>query len=277
MSRLLNGTCLLSISAVLGAPGQQGGSVINYVLNDPELSQKYKLRAITRDVNSEKAQQLEGKLTSSETALTGVYTIFAMTTPSVSLDGFEVEYKGGKTINDVAIEKEIFGGMYTEVTPINAKAKVEQYCAFYSPGTFVENLQSQTYLAPRRVPDGAWVMIRHVSPKTQLPLIDVVGDTGKLTGAILVEPGKHEGKTFYAATALDSVDEVAAIISQATGQTVVYKQIIVEDLRKSFIYQEEFGYFGPDFKELVDCAAEDARAKLSTVEEYSKVHPIWFE
>lgn len=47
------------ILAVFGATGQQGGSVIDYVLNDPELSQKYKIRAITHDANSEKAKRLK--------------------------------------------------------------------------------------------------------------------------------------------------------------------------------------------------------------------------
>ncbi|KAJ5938129.1 hypothetical protein N7454_004471 [Penicillium verhagenii] len=63
-------------------------------MNDPELSQQYRLRAITRDANSEKAQQLKGKnvkvaegdissRTSLAMALTGVHTVFAMTTPSL--------------------------------------------------------------------------------------------------------------------------------------------------------------------------------------------------
>jgi len=43
----------------------------------------------------------------------------------------------------------------------------------------MENFQSQTFLAPREAPDGTWVMARHNSPKTQYPLIDAVGDTGK--------------------------------------------------------------------------------------------------
>lgn len=40
------------ILAIFGAAGQQGSSVLNHVLNDPELSQEYSVRAITRDVNS---------------------------------------------------------------------------------------------------------------------------------------------------------------------------------------------------------------------------------
>ena len=304
------------VLAVFGATGQQGGSVINYVRNDPELSQKYKIRAITRDVNSEKAKRLKEKVevvpgdvldrASLETALTGAHTVFAMTTPSFGPDGLEVEYNSGKTIADVAVEngaeyiifstlppvKEISGGKYTKVTPFDAKAKAEQYIrglhiksAFYSAGYFMENFQAQTFLAPRQAPDGTWVLARHNSPKTQLPFIDAVGDTGKFIGAILAEPDKYEGKTFCAAAALYSWEEIAAIMSKATGKTVVYKQIPLEEFKKSlpfmpdifvegFSYQEEFGYFGPDSKKLVAWAAENARGRLSTLKEYWETHPF---
>lgn len=307
------------ILAVFGATGQQGGSVINYVLNDTELSRNYKIRAITRDVNSEKAKQLKEKvevvqgdvlnLASLKTALTSVHTVFAMTTPSFGPDGFEVEYNSGKTIADVAVEKgveyiifstlpsvsRISGGKYTKVTPFDAKAKVEQHIrglhiksAFYAGGYFMENFQSQPYLGPQQAPDGTWVMARHVSPNTQSPYIDAVGDTGKFISTILAEPDKYEGKTFCAAVAIYSFEEIAAIISKATGKTVIYKQIPLEDFKKSLPFdgaladifaevlsaQEEFGYFGPDSKKLVAWAAENARGRLSTLEEYLKAHPL---
>ena len=304
------------ILAVFGATGQQGGSVVNYVLNDPELSQRYKIRAITRDANSDKAKQLKEKVevaqgdvldrASLETALTGAHTVFAMTTPSFGPDGFEVEYNSAKTIADVAVEKgaeyiifstlppvkEISGGKYTKVTPFDAKAKAEQHIrglgiksAFYSPGFFMENFESQPFLAPQRAPDGTWIIARHTSPKSQLPLVDAVGDTGKFIGAILAEPDKYEGKTFFAATALYSWEEVTTILSKATGKTIVYKQIQLEEFRNSlpfaadvfaeaYSYGDEFGYFGPESKELVAWAAENARGRLSTFEEYLETHPL---
>ncbi len=123
-----------------------------------------------------------------------------MTTPSFGPNGLEVDYNGGKTIADVAIDEgaeyiifstlpsagEISGGKYAKVAPFDAKAKAEQYIrgldiksAFYSPGYFMENLQAQTFLAPRKAHNGTWVLARHTSPKTKLPFIDAVGDTGK--------------------------------------------------------------------------------------------------
>jgi uncharacterized protein YbjT (DUF2867 family) len=305
------------ILAVFGATGQQGGSVVNYVLNDPELSQKYKIRAITRDVNSERAKQLKEKVevvqgdvldqTSLETALNGTYTVFAMTTPSFGPNGLEDEYNSGKTIADVAVKKgahyiifstlppvkEISSGKYTKVTPFDAKAKIEQYIrslpiksAFYSGASFMQNFQSQTFLAPRQAPDGTWALARHVSPQTQFPLIDAVEDTGKFVGAILAEPEKYEGKTFCAAAAIYSMEEIAAILSKATDKTVIYKQIPLKDFKETlpqflddifvegFSFAEEFGYFGPDSEKLVAWAAKNARGRLSTFEEYLEAHPL---
>ncbi|KAF2808376.1 NmrA-domain-containing protein [Mytilinidion resinicola] len=306
------------ILAIFGATGQQGGSVLNYVLNDPELSQKYKIRAITRDVNSEKAKQLKEKVdvvqgdvssrASLETALTGVHTVFAMTTPFIGPDALEKEFNNGKTIADVAVEKgvqyfifstlpsvrDISSGKYTAVTPFDAKAEIEKYIrglpiksAFYCPGSFMENFAFQAFLAPKEAPDGTWVMSRPNSPKTTMPLIDAVGNSGNFVGAILAEPDKYEGKRFCAATRLYTLEEIVAVLSKATGKTIVYKQIPVEDFKKTipfmadvfaegFQAQEQWGYFGPGEKELVAWAAENARGRLTPFEEYFETHPIQF-
>ena len=302
--------------AVFGATGQQGSSIINYVLADAELSQQYKIRAITRDVNSSKAKDLKEKVevvqgdaldrTSLEAALTGVHTLFAMTTPSLGPDAVEIEYNSAKTIADVAVEKgaeyiifstlpsvtEISGGKYTKVTPFDAKARAEQYIrglpiksAFYCPGSFMENFQSQAFLAPRQEADGTWVMGRHTSPKTQFPLIDAVGDTGKFVGAILAQPDKYEGKTFSAATALYTWEDIIAAMSKSSGKKIVYKRISAEEFKagipfmpevftEAFSYGEEFGYFGPDSEKLVAWAFENARGRLSTLEEFFIRHPL---
>ncbi|KAJ3548692.1 hypothetical protein NM208_g889 [Fusarium decemcellulare] len=299
------------ILAVFGATGQQGGSVIKYVLEDQELSQQYKIRAITRDVNSDKAKQLQKKVevvygdlldqASLETALAGVHTIFLMTAPFFGPDAFNREYNCVKRAADVAIEKgaeyiifstlpsvkDISGGKFTQVVPFDAKAAVEQYIrslpiksAFYCPGSFMENFTGQTAWAPQQTPDGSWVIATHVSPRTRIPLIDCVGNSGTFVGAILAEPENYEGKTFSAATRLYDLEEIIASYSKATGRNITYKQISEEEFRKSlpeaianifvegFKYYEEFGYFGPDMENLVAWAAENARGKLNTWEEY---------
>lgn len=304
------------ILAVFGATGHQGSGIINYILNDPELSQQYQLRAITRDVNSDKANKLKKNVEvvqgdvldrmSLEKCLNGVHTVFAMTTPSFSTEAFETEYNNGKTIADVAVQmsveylifstlppvKEFSGGKYTKVTPFDSKAKIELYIrdlpiksAFYSPGFFMENFESQPFLNPQKTPDGTWVLYRSTPPETLYPYIDAVGDSGKFIGAILAEPEKYEGKTFCAAQAFYTMEDIAAILSKTTGKKVIYKQVSRMDFKKTipflpevldeaFAALSEFGYWGKDSEKLVAWAAENARGRLTTLEEFFTAHPL---
>ncbi|OIW30142.1 NAD(P)-binding protein [Coniochaeta ligniaria NRRL 30616] len=305
------------ILAVFGATGNQGGSLVTYVLNDPELSKEYSVRAITRDVNSEKSKQLKesgaevvhGDITdtaSLKTALAGVHTVFIMTAPVFGPDALQIESGHAKAAADVAVEqgvqyiifstlphvKEISGGKYTKVSPFDAKAEAEAYIrtlpvksAFYSPGSFMENSHTPGFLLHRTAPDGTEIVSRHHAPTSKLPLIAAVADTGKFVGAILAEPDKYEGKTFCAATALYTWEDVAAVVSKVTGVKTVYQQVSVEEYMASlppfvadvffeaFSYWDEFGYYGPETEEVVKWAAEHARGKLTTLEEYFEANP----
>ncbi|KAL5371263.1 hypothetical protein DPSP01_014388 [Paraphaeosphaeria sporulosa] len=248
------------ILAVFGATGQQGGSIVDYVLRDPKLSQQYTIRAITRNLTSEKAKQLNNKVEvvhgnisdrpSLETALTGVHTVFIMTAPFLSPD---IEYDTVKTIADIAVEKDakyiifstlpsvrkLSGGKFTKVTVFDIKAEAEQYIrglpvqsAFCSLGSFMENFESTSYLTPRKEEDGTWAVALHVSPNIQWPLIDASNDTGKFVGAILAEPDKFDGKTLYGATRLYSLEDMISIMSKATGKDIKYKRISAEEFRE---------------------------------------------
>lgn len=43
---------------VFGVTGNQGGSVINAILADPQLSKEFKIRGVTRDTTKKSAQEL---------------------------------------------------------------------------------------------------------------------------------------------------------------------------------------------------------------------------
>ena len=256
--------------AVFGATGHQGSSVISNVLSDPELSKKYQLRAITRDVNSDKVKKLKqqvevvaGDLTnhaSIEKALTGANFVFIVTTPSFGPDAVEVEFNIIKSVADVAVEKgleyiifstlpscsDLSGGKYTAITAFDAKAEGEKYIktlpiksAFWCGGFFMENFETQPFLGPQPNGDGTYSLIRNVPPTLRLPYIDATGDTGKFVNAILAEPDKYEGQTFNAAVDLYSLTEIAVILSKASGKTVVYKQLSNEDFKDSLPFMGE--------------------------------------
>ncbi|KAI1455411.1 HSCARG dehydrogenase [Annulohypoxylon moriforme] len=275
------------ILAVFGATGHQGSSVINHVLNDPELSKEYKIRAITRDVNSDKVKDLKEKVEvvqgdvfdrpSLETALTGAHTVFIMTVPSFAPNGFEIEFNNGKTIADVAVAKgvkyiifstllpsaQISGGKYTKITPFDAKAAIEKYIrtlpvqsSFLSASWFMENFAEQTFLGPRKDEDGTWVFERNCSPLTEFPLIDARGDAGKFVGAMLADPEKFEGRTVCAATRMYTLEEIVGIIARATGENAVYKQISVEKFRENLGVKGVEGVLADIFVEAFQCQEE---------------------
>jgi len=307
--------------AVFGATGRQGSSVISNVLADSELSQQFNLRAITRDAGSDKIKGLEDRgveiaigdasdPASLNTALKGVHTAFVMTAPAFGPDAFEVQFNSVKHIADAAVAQgveyivfstlpsviNISGGKYKAVTPFDAKAKGEEYIrtlpiksAFVSLGYFMDNFQSQPFLAPHPAPDGTWVMTRNTSAKAVLPFIDAHADSGKYVTAILAEPDKFEGKRLCAAASLHTMEEVVSILSKTTGKKIVHKQISEEEMRATlpdfaadiFIdalnFGEEYGYFGPGTAELVAEGAKLVRGTLTTFEEYQEKHPLQLE
>jgi len=304
---------------VFGATGQQGGSVINHVINDSELSKQYTVRAISRDTSSDGAKQLAAKgvevvaanpddATTLRPALAGAYTVFAMTFPDF-MDVKHSEVRQGRAIVDAAVVEnvnffifstlpwvtKISAGKYTKVEGFDAKAEVEEYIrqqpirsAFFSPGSFMQNYHS--VMKPRKMPDGTYSISRHISPNTQLPMIDTAGDAGKFVCAILAHSDKYEGKTFCAASKLYTMEEQAEILSKHTGKTVVYKQL-PEDVYRSFLpdmgytdiliqmmsYQQDFGYYGADTEKLIAWAVENARGRPSTFEEYLVKNPLKLE
>ena len=240
---------------VFGATGQQGGSVIATVLKDTELSKRYKMRGVTRDVSKAGAQALQQRgvgmveadvndKESLKKALQGADTVFAITTTVYDDRMKEREVEQGKAIADAAVAAGvryiIFStlshvgkgsrGKYTRCGHFDAKAEVEDYIrglrmqsAFFAPGSFMQNFDHMQ--KPRLVGDGVWAIFNFIKPDSPLPLIDTAGDTGKYVGAILAAPDAYAGKTLSAATALHSFQDIAAAASNATGKKVEYRQV----------------------------------------------------
>lgn len=309
------------ILAVCGATGKQGGSVLNYVLKDPELSKQYKIRAITSNPDSEKAQDLKKKKVevvqgdfadqaSLERALVGAHTIFIMTTPAFGPGAYDVQYDQGKRIVDAAVASgiqyiifstlpsiiEMTNGECKNIPQFDSKAAVEKYIrglsvksSFYAGGSFMENFQEQTFLAPQKDANGTWVLTRNMTPEGRIPLIDASGDTGKFVGAILAEPDKFEGKTLRGAERTYSMKEVTALLAKSAGQEIVYRQVSDREMQDSlpdflapiftegFPFMEKMGYFGPGQEDLIKWSVGNARGKVTTFEEFLEAHPFRLE
>lgn len=53
---------MAKLFVIFGITGQQGGSLLTYMLNHPEFSRFYHFRAITRDVSKPTAEKLREKV-----------------------------------------------------------------------------------------------------------------------------------------------------------------------------------------------------------------------
>jgi uncharacterized protein YbjT (DUF2867 family) len=187
---------------VFGATGQQGGSIISYVLDDAELSKQYRIRAITRDPLSSDAEVLAkkgvdvvkadlGDPRSLSLAMKGAHTVFFLTLPvAIGPDPKHEEFAQGKAVVNAAITEgaqyiifstlppvsRISGGKYTKVAAFEAKAEIEEYIrklpiksAFFSPASFMQNFQR--IMAPQLSEDGTFILARHVSPDRSCHLL----------------------------------------------------------------------------------------------------------
>jgi uncharacterized protein YbjT (DUF2867 family) len=250
--------------AILGATGQQGGSLADFVLSDPALSARYQVRGITRDPTQPAADALRAKgaevvagdlddPASLKSALAGAHTVFITTRTIYDDQTKEREVRQGKAAADAAVAagaqyliystevhcEVVSGGKY-RVAAYDSRGEVEAYIrslpvksAFYAPGTFMQNLSGM--MAPRPVgadQPGVYAITSIFPGDSVFPWIDVVADTGKFVGTILAEPEKFAGKTLYAAGGLHTFDELVEKLSEKTGKTVKYVVVPEERFRE---------------------------------------------
>jgi uncharacterized protein YbjT (DUF2867 family) len=255
-----------SLLAVFAATGNQGYSTADFVLSDSKLSQRYAVRAVSRDASKPKMQELKYKgaelaqadlddPSSLPAALQGVEYLFFMTTTQYNGNSSrEVETRQAKAICSAALNAgvryiifssishpfKISNGALKHVEMFDAKAEIEEYIrslpvrsAFFAPGSFMSNFETHQMLRPSHKGDGTYTIANILNPDTKVPLIDVT-DTGKWIGAILSDPDKYEGKFFAAAEDFYTMPEVCELISKATGKTVTHQQL-PDEMFKGFL------------------------------------------
>jgi uncharacterized protein YbjT (DUF2867 family) len=254
-----------SLLAVFGATGNQGNSTAHFVLSDPELSQRYAVRAVSRDISNPKMQQLKSKgaelvqadlddATSLPAALKGVEYLFFITTTQYQGNTREIETRQAKDICSAALKAgvkyiifssmshpfKISNGKLKNVEHFDDKAEIEEYIrslpvksAFFAPSSFMQNFTTHLKPRPSHKGDGTYVVASILNPTTYVPFIDIT-DTGKWTGAILADPEKYEGKFFAAAEGLYTLPEACEVVSKVTGKTITYQQL-PDEMFKGFL------------------------------------------
>ncbi|KAH4299027.1 hypothetical protein HBH64_013190 [Parastagonospora nodorum] len=297
------------IFAVFGATGNQGNSAANFVLSDPELSQRYAVRAVSRDTSNPKMQALKSKgaslaqadlddPSSLPAALTDVSYLFFITTTQYQGNSREIETRQAKSLCTAALAAgvkyiifssmshpfKISAGALKHVEHFDAKAEIEQYIrslpvqsSFFAPASFMQNFT--TYSGPKPVGDGTYAISNILHPHTKVPFIDIA-DTGKWIGAILADPEKYSGKFFAAGEGLYTMPQACELMSKVSGKTIRYQQV-EDEVYKGFLtpvmrqpYYEmwvlnrEYGYYGEGQEELVEWAKEQARGRVTGLEEW---------
>lgn len=262
--------------AVFGATGNQGFSTANFVLDNPDLSNRYTVRAISRNLSNPKMQHLASRgaeliqadLDDPSTllpALKDVKYTFFLTTTQYQGHSREVETRQARDFCAAALEAGveyvifssmshpllISRGKLKHVGHFDDKAEIELYMrgmpfksAFYAPGSFMQNFQTTMKPRPSPAQDGTYVLANCLRGNTALPFIDIT-DTGKWVGAILADPDKYEGRFFAAAEKLYTMEEVAAVIGKVTGKTVrhlqleddVFKGVLPEGVLKEPLFE----------------------------------------
>lgn len=184
------------ILVVVGATGNQGGSVIDAVLRDEKLSKDYRLRGITRNLEGANAKALADRgveMVQAETgdteshvkAFEGAHTVFASTVTVYDGRAYEHEVAHGRALADAAVKAavpyyiystlpnagQISKGKLKHMGHFDGKAEVEDYIrtlalksAFIAPGCFMSNFHAS--LAPRSMGPGTYGIANFVKPET---------------------------------------------------------------------------------------------------------------
>jgi uncharacterized protein YbjT (DUF2867 family) len=248
------------IIAVVGATGAQGGGLVRAILSDPEGG--FKARAITRDTESPKAQELAAlgaevvaadvdDVESLERAFDGTYGAFCVT---FFWEHFSPEKEGQHVKNMAAaakkagVEHVIWSTLEDtrrwvplgddrmptlmdsyKVPHFDAKGESDQ--VFADAGVPTTNLLTSFYwdnlihfgMGPKEGPDGTLAFTLPMGD-AKLPGI-AAEDIGRAAYEIFQRGNELVGKTVGIAGEHLTGTEMAAALSQALGSEVVYNSI----------------------------------------------------
>jgi len=260
--------------AVLGATGAQGGGLVRAILADP--SGGFAVRALTRDVKSEKSQALARQGAevvavdvddpeSLKKAFAGAYGAFCVTffwahfSPEKELAEAKSMAQAAKqaglqhviwsTLEDtrkwVPLSDNRMPTLMEKYKVPHFDAKGEANAAFTSLGVPVTLLLTSFYWdnfvyfgsGPKKGPDGKLYLTLPMDNK-KLPGI-VAEDIGKCAYGIFKRGGEFIGKTVGIAGEHLTGTEMAAAMSKALGQEVRYNAVTPDQYRS-------FGFPGAD-------------------------------
>ncbi|MCZ6704490.1 MAG: NmrA/HSCARG family protein [Bacteroidetes bacterium] len=232
---------------VTGASGQQGGAVLNALLD-----RGHQVRALTRKPDSEWAasvasrgvEVVSGDFTDQESlvrAATGVDTIFLMTTFMEA--GIDAEIEQGLAMVEAANQANVGHLVFTSVASadkatgiphFDSKFKVEEAIiasgisyTIVAPVSFMENITSPWYLPG--ILDGTLAMPMPADAAIQQIAVETIG---QFVASIIERRESVFGKRFDIASDEKTGEEVAQILSEKLGRTIGYAGFSPDALRE---------------------------------------------
>jgi uncharacterized protein YbjT (DUF2867 family) len=251
---------------VVGATGAQGGGLVSAILNDPD--HEFNVRAITRDVNSDKAKELVklgaevvaadvDDVESLKKAFSGAYGAYCVTffwnhfSPEKEQENARsmaeasrhagIKHVIWSTLDDtrkyVPLSDDRMPTLMGKYKVPHFDAKGEANNFFTNLGLPVTLLNTSFYwdnfiyfgLGPKKGPDGKLAMTMPMGDK-KLPGI-AASDIGKCALGIFKAGQKYIGKTVGIAGEHLTVKQMADEFARVLGQEVVYNSVTPEAYR----------------------------------------------
>jgi uncharacterized protein YbjT (DUF2867 family) len=228
---------------VTGSTGKQGGAVARGLL-----ARGHKVRAVTRDPNSQQAKLLANAgatlvaasledTAAVMKALGGATSLFAMTTPS---GGTDAETRQGIAAADAAKAAAVHlvftsvgsANRQTGIPHFDSKYEVEKHIAkigvratILAPVAFMENL----YFIKEQLAKGIYAS---ALPPTRALAQVAVADIGAVVVRVLEDAGRFTNKRFDLAGDELTGNQAVAILSRITGRPFAYYQVPLDVVRK---------------------------------------------
>lgn len=231
---------------ITGATGNQGGAVAHNLIG-----KGFKLRALTRKPESDKARALAAKgvevvkgdlddEASLKAALKGAWGVFAVQNTWEA--GVEKEEEQGKRIAKLAKEAGVQHFVYTSVASAQRKTGIPHFenkfrveetirglgfpsYVIIRPVFFMENLPSPWFLNGDK-------LVTAMKPTTKLQMISVA-DIGRIGARAFTDAAKFKNREIDIAGDSVTMPQAAATLGKAMGKKLEFMPIPLEEIRKN--------------------------------------------